>query len=667
MTRFYPAVILFPVIILCTAFRPLTARPLRDGGAPVQELPLRKITVYSSGVSFFEHSAVLTGPAALRLPFKTAALNDALKSLMLHDPASAFPLISYSPEQGLSQALQSLGVDLSGNPGITEILEKLRGEELEVSAPDPIRGRIMALEYRRARGGGPAEPWLSLFGPQGVRLLNLSEAVSLRFTNESLNAGLERALDLITASRNSGTRELAVSLPGGGTRPVSLSYVIPSPVWKVSYRLDLGDGNSASARFQGWAIVDNDGDEDWRNVELSLAAGRPVSFTQNLYPPYYQSRPALPLSIAGSAAPVTYAEAVEENMDVAYEPVYEAKAAAPRAVAAPQAPLPVTGTDMADQFSFTLTEAVNLDRRSSAMFPLLNGEIAVRRFLIFSGAGTGRSLHPNLGAELRNTTGLRLPAGPITVYDGASYAGDALLEFLNRDEKRLISWGEDLSVTGTADSSGSLTLSAVTISGGLMTISRRQGFEKIYRFRNTAPEAKTIVVEHPVNGGAALVEPEHYDEASTAAYRFIREIPAGGREPGEAELRVREERVVSQQVTLLGLHPQALLSYSTNQEIPAGVRALLAEAVERKRRAEDAEKAGTETEDRRNERAAEQDRIRKNLEAAGNGTPQGQDYLLRLTSLDEEIDRLNGELERRRAEIREARDAYESYLRNLSF
>ncbi|MDR0670010.1 MAG: DUF4139 domain-containing protein [Treponema sp.] len=682
MTRPYFALVIGAIFFTVFSGPRPEAQPLRDGESlPLETqagaMPLRKITVYSSGVAFFEHSRVLSGPAVFRLPFTATALNDALKSLLLRDPASAFPLIGYSPEQGLPETLRSLGVDLSGNPGMAEILENLRGEEVEVNVPEPIRGRIMALEYRRAGDGGPAEPWLSLLGPQGIRLLNLAKIDSLRVTNADLNADLERALDLIMASRNSRTRELTITLPGGGSRSVSVSYVIPSPVWKVSYRLDLGNGTSAPARFQGWAIVDNDSDEDWRDVELSLAAGRPVSFIQNLYPPYYQDRPTLPLAIAGSAAPVTYAAADSRQRATLNSPVEKSAAAeelvefepSPRAAApvpAPE-PLPVTGADMADQFSFTLSSPVSIDRKSSVMFPLSDTEISVRKFLIFSGVQTGRTVHPAVGAELNNTTGLRLPAGPITVYDGGSYAGDALLEFLNRDEKRLISWGEDLSVTGTSSVSSTRIVTAVTVSGGVMTLNRRQSTEKTYRFRNTGPEAKTIVIEHPITTGAALAEPANYDEATGTAYRFIRQIPPGTGGTGEAELRVREETPLSQRISLTNLTPAALLSYSSSQEIPAAVRTSLAQAVELWRGVEDAEKARTETEARKNAQAAEQDRIRGNLEAAGNETPQGQEYLRRLTALDAEIDRLNGDLERQRAGALEAQAAYENYLRNLSF
>jgi len=49
--------------------------------------------------------------------------------------------------------------------------------------------------------------------------------------------------------------------------------------------------NEGKPFFQGWAIVDNVSDEDWKNVQLSLISGSPVSFIQNLQKPLYRYRP----------------------------------------------------------------------------------------------------------------------------------------------------------------------------------------------------------------------------------------------------------------------------------------------------------------------------------------------------------------------------------------
>ncbi|MDR2517659.1 MAG: hypothetical protein LBC88_09810, partial [Spirochaetaceae bacterium] len=63
---------------------------------------------------------------------------------------------------------------------------------------------------------------------------------------------------------------------------------------------------------------------------------------------------------------------------------------------------------------------------------------------------------------------------------------------------------------------------------------------------------------------------------------------------------------------------------------------------------------------------AEQDRIRRNLEAAGRDTPQGQEYLRRLGVQDGEIDALSVQADSAQEQARTAQVSYESYLASLS-
>ncbi|MDR1278575.1 MAG: DUF4139 domain-containing protein [Treponema sp.] len=657
----------------------LSAQSTDDG---IQDtIPLRKITVYSSGVAFFEHSGTLQGPAALKFPFKIGAVNDALKSLTVHDPASSSPAIHYPSEQILWETLRSLSIDLSGNPGMAEILSKLRGEEVEVSAPGPITGRIAALEYRTPGGEAPAEPWLSLFSAGGIRSINLREIDSLRFTNPRIAADLGRALDLIAASRNSLYRDLTISLPGNGSRPVSVSYVIPAPVWKVSYRLDLSRTSPASpqaeALLQGWAIVDNDGGADWQDVELSLVTGRPVSFIQSLYPPYYVNRPTLPLAIAGAAEAETwegsgYADMAAESAapaapapSVMFRNSYRAKNTLdePDQALAGGTVDTARAASLGDQFAFTVKKPVTLNRQQSAMLPLVEGTIAAKKLLILSGGrASGKTVHPYLGAELTNATGMRLPAGPITVYDGGAYAGDALIEFFNQGEKRLISWGEDLSVTASAAESGSRVVAAVSVGGGFMTISRKQVYTKTYTLKNTAGEAKQVLIEHPVTAGTELVEPASPAEKTASAYRFVQSLPAGG----ELALTVREERPLAERISLIQQRPETFISYAANQEIPPPVRAALQRALDLKQEADDAQTALGTARSRREFLVSEQDRIRRNLEAAGGQSPQGQEYLRRLVQLDADLDTLAAGLEAAEQKAQEAQKTYEDYIGGLT-
>ena len=170
-----------------------------------------------------------------------------------------------------------------------------------------------------------------------------------------------------------------------------------------------------------------------------------------------------------------------------------------------------------DQFQFTVKKQVSLERGRSAMLPLVAGDIAAERVSIYS-PGLPSS-HPMLGAKLANSTGIRLPAGPIVVFDGGVYAGDALLDFFPEKDSRLIVFGEDLGVTTDVSASNSQETVGVTISKGVMTFSRRITVAKTYAFKNGGANAKKIVVEHSITPGAELFDPKASDEKTESVYR----------------------------------------------------------------------------------------------------------------------------------------------------
>src|SRR5690606_16483882 len=102
---------------------------------------------------------------------------------------------------------------------------------------------------------------------------------------------------------------------GEGERELFVSYVLEAPVWKTSYRILLEP--ERPPELQGWAAVDNTGDEDWVGVELSLISGLPVSFVHDLYQPRHVRRPVVEVQTEAAAAPVIPEEAfgAEEEED----------------------------------------------------------------------------------------------------------------------------------------------------------------------------------------------------------------------------------------------------------------------------------------------------------------------------------------------------------------
>ncbi|MDR2247388.1 MAG: DUF4139 domain-containing protein [Treponema sp.] len=658
-------------------------------GAPIvstNTLPLRRLTLFSSGLGFFEHQGPIAGSAVLTLPFKAVEVNDVLKSLVIEDPASS-PRVVYPSEQTLSRTLKSLSIDLSRYSSIPEILDSLKGAEIQVHSPLPLQGRILGVEYRATAAsptqGAGKEPYLSLYTDQGIRLVRFTELGSFAFLDPLINADLTRALDLIMHSRNEDTRNLQIQLPGAGQREVSLSYVIPTPVWKVSYRLDLSQDRPL---LQGWAIVDNDSDLDWNNLELALVSGRQVSFIQNLYPPYHLRRPVLPLAIPGIAEAQTYDSGWTESAGGAAAVALDETALPPSPEAAQSlfqmekrlAPAPraanaqVLGTSplesaqaqsRGEQFAFTLPEPVSLARQQSAMLPLVEAAVNAVKTLVFSGAKAlkGGAVHPALSAELTNTTGLPLPPGPITVYDGGTYGGDSLFEFFPEQEKRLISYGDELAVTGYVRQRSSRVISAVTVRQGIMTINRKLIYETRYTWINASGTARRLILEHPFTRETSLTEPAAFDSRTDTLYRFVTTLPSGQ----DLSMTVTEEQALAEQIILTQLNLPSFISYTRNQEIPEQVRSALQRGIELKQAADAAQQALATLNTQRERLIAEQDRIRRNLEAAGNQTQQGQEYLKRLLAQDAAIDDLYSRLEGAEKTAQDAQVAYDTYISSL--
>lgn len=94
------------------------------------------------------------------------------------------------------------------------------------------------------------------------------------------------------AQAGQGRVGISITLGGPG-QDVAVAYALPAPIWKASYRLVLPEGDEQKALLQAWASINNTTEQDWRDVELTLAAGAPLSFAIDLHTPEYVARPDL--------------------------------------------------------------------------------------------------------------------------------------------------------------------------------------------------------------------------------------------------------------------------------------------------------------------------------------------------------------------------------------
>jgi hypothetical protein len=564
----------------------------QPAAAPSKPFALNKLALFSSGMGFFEHSGSVTGSATIPLVFNAGVVNDVLKSLMINDPDSTEYSILYPTEQSLNYKLQSLKVDLSGNPSITSILSGLKGAEVAVFTPSLVTGRIVSVEgdfpIRPLRAGDAAagnrnNAAVTLFTKDGVKVILLADVSSFSFKDPAINADMTSALNLLAEANGVDNRTLNVKLSGATKRDIALSYVIPTAVWKVSYRLNLaGD----KPYLQGWAIVDNDSDTDWNGVELSLVTGGPDSFIQNIYKPYHVARRTVPLVIEGVEVPNRPQPTLQYDgataMDESVVTNMKAAPLAPESLAG-SAPATPRGQDAAEQFEYKFPKPVTIAHQQSVMIPLVNDrDVTVDKTLLFSSSRPGA--HPDLAVELRNTTGNKLPAGAVTVYDGGTYAGDALLsKFFPPNDRQYLSYGKDLSVSSAMKQAAPepLPTANVEIAQGVLIITRATKYTTTYEFSNKGADQK-VIVEHHIGSGRVLqdnpvnVEDENpsfwqywqYWRNDTAHY-FKLPLPAG-RESALIIEETRNEPV--RRISLANISLKDLNNHAANEEFSQQTR-----------------------------------------------------------------------------------------------
>src|SRR5258708_27287277 len=143
-----------------------------------------------------------------------------------------------------------------------------------------------------------------------VRVFDLTPATSVRVTEKDVNDEVGKYLGLVAATRDQDVSRMTISTAGNGERDLLVSYISEVPVWKSTYRIVIP--NDGKPLLQGWAIVDNTVGEDWKNVEMSLVAGAPQSFVQELSQPYYTRRPLVPLPENAMVTPQTHEATMEE-------------------------------------------------------------------------------------------------------------------------------------------------------------------------------------------------------------------------------------------------------------------------------------------------------------------------------------------------------------------
>jgi hypothetical protein len=587
-----PLALVLPAATACSAN--ITAP---DGLERDAELPVRKVVLYQNGVGYFERRGQLKA-GQIELRVRPDQINDVLKSLSVLDLNGGMASsVSLPVERSGDRLAAELPAQVRNATGMRGLLAVLRGAEVEVEGDDgTMRGRVVGIEVGAKEASGPGdgkqqpEEILTLMaGEDQLLTTRLGGIKRVTIGDRTLAVGLQHSLDI---SRSEGAWKpvkLLVRLAGDETHDLILSYIHEVPIWRPAYRAWVE--KDKGVQLQGWAIVDNVSGEDWKDVDLTLVVGSPLSFRYNLHTPHNVQRPDL------SSRLPQVADAPPEP-DVGYEepppspPAAEAadesrgymgsgkggggsgqgRYGAPKAMPAPAPPRAYAEKKMAERqqaakadmqqrdraeeenrreatlrsaqalvqgkevgalYTYQATTPVTVPDRSAALINIVSRKVEGQDVFLFREPGSGQA--PFRAVLLRNGKESALESGPITLYVEGTFAGEGFIGRIGKDETAFVPYAResgfalDLKYDSKVDE-----LRLVRIVDGRVTVQGKRVYTRTVALQSSRDKDAIAYVKLPLTGGAQLVDPPK-DLVKTGGEVYV-PVAVPARKKAEAKL-----------------------------------------------------------------------------------------------------------------------------------
>ena len=683
-------------------------------GAQAQNLPLKRVMLSTGGVGYFEHEATVIGDAELSLEIRLDQVDDVLKSIVVYDATGRVGTIGLPGREPLAQAFRDLPFGLDALASPAALLGALKGAEVEVSGPRQIAGRVLAINRETVTlpksGATTAHHRVTLYTAQGLESFILEDAQAVRLADPALQAQVNAALAAIARHRVADRRTLTIKVAGAGQRLVRVAYVVPTPLWKTTYRLTLArDPKAKTGHLQGWAVVENMTGRDWSGVELALVSGNPVTFRQAIYQAYYVERPEVPVEVLGRILPradkgvvggaVSESEAAPKSktrgrvlgdsrraldkkqstramergarisgklfahrQGAALKEEFVAQASVARPV------FRARSRESATQVVFRIPVPVDLASGHSLIVPIADREMPAARISLYQ--RRTHAEHPVANARLTNDAKTGLPGGVLTLYERdaktgrVAYLGDAQLRTLPPGETRLVGFALDEKVRVEREDKASVTVTKGKIARGVFHHVRMARRTTVYRLKGASRAPRRVIIEHPRAAGWSLDAPDKKKvkvDLAQGVYRITVDL-----KPGEKRrLVVVTSRPRRESLRLSSVRPHGAAAFAGTQSLSPRVRAAfkrmgeLMAAIERHK--------GDVKRITQQQKGvfADQRRIRENMRRVNNRSQLYQRYVKKLDRQENALEALENKLEASGDARRKAEKALADYLAAL--
>ena len=665
---------------------------------PVDQLPISKVVLYKHGLGYFEREGKVHGDVMLNFAFREDQMKDILTSFFAVDLGKGkISSIRYETGNPVARQLQEIMIKAPDEAVLSQFMLQLKGANLRLKAAgESIEGRVLGIE--------PVTEVISNVSiKKGYRLALLTQSGSIRsvdlfaisefaLTDESLQNELRRSLDVSLNAKRTDRKQLTVSAIGDGERSLRMGYLTEMPVWKCSYRVIFDDkAKGADALLQGWALAENNTEEDWKNVKITFVAGNPISFMMDLYSPYYMKRPLVPipgLQEAGldweklSSPDMTdeppHMATKKEKSAAAPMMAMERPGAAqskdrsnrrnPSTVAQSVGKLEedisrslgdilstgytaqVDTAKLGELFSYEPKERISIPRGQAAMVSILSQALSGKRVIYYKADFSPRPLNAFV---LQNSSNLTLEAGPVTFFDGSASLGKGILTAaVPPGSQEVIPYAIDVTVDIVSqEKSRKDPYVRARLVDGILTLTSGETLTNSWKIINRGKEPHILWLHQPKNSAYRLSRPEKPLKEVDRHYRF--EIPLKAGET--VDFAVEEKRDISETVSLAKCNEEQIRFYISQPALSKAAKAFMKEIGDMMAKRASLQRETTELNQQTKRLSDEQARIRSNLQSLTSNQPKELElrgkWVASLSANENQLSECRGKLDEAGAQI----------------
>ncbi|CTQ61792.1 DUF4139 domain-containing protein [Roseibium album] len=518
--------------------------------------PITSITLSSGGLAEIVRKAEIDSTGEILMTVPLEQVNDILKSIVVYDATGVVEGLSLPGPNPLAETFKNLPFAAEDLQSPARLLSKLQGTRVQLEKQGTlVEGLVMGVSVQNKGNDGQVSV-ASILSDGSILGVDLEPDTVIRFLDDDIQQKVSRALSAVGSGKSDGARTVSIKVAGEGAREVSVSYVVPTPIWKTAYRVVMLPEDKA--RLQAWAVLENASGEDWDDVRVKLSSGAPVTLKQRLHDLYWRQRPEVPVDVAGGYVPRADSGAMMKLGAGALDGgsgirrrIDGAEARQTFAFAAPAAAPPMEEAMAQAQVGqaeegavtafFALPDAIDLESGETLSAPIVDAVVSAESVSVFQ-PESGLD-HPIAAILIKNETDSSLPKGILTVYDRKEgYVGDAQINGMPAGELRMASFATDRKVRVATETEPTQEITSVKVSGGILTATVKERSKTVYTVRGAPDGDRQVIIEHPRREGWRFSSPEYLD--STKTHRRLKlTVPMGETVAATVEAeRTLEER-----------------------------------------------------------------------------------------------------------------------------